>query len=89
VGAPKEEFQLYADVTSENYVHLLDNLKVVFILQKNETDAFNLSITGWQGTSYACHIEGKAVSIIDNSNFSFKSPKIILLYPIREAKFLK
>lgn len=89
VGAPKEEFQLYADITSGKYAHLLENLKVVFVLQKNETDAFNLSITGWQGTSYACHIEGKAISINDNAVFSFSSPRIILLYPIREAKFLK
>lgn len=89
VGAPKEEFQLYADITSAKHVPLLDNLNVAFVLQKNETDAFNLLITGWQGTSYACQIGGKAFSIVDNSQYSIESPELILLYPIREAKYLK
>lgn len=89
VGAPIIPFPLFANLTQGDCHNLLAGTKVQFLLDHNDSDAFDLTVHGDEGFRYSVLIECKAVSLSTQSIYNLKTEPISVVYPIRTPRGLR
>jgi hypothetical protein len=89
VGAPHEEFELRANLLSADEHDLLASVDVQFVLKPEESDAFTIVTSGYEGCEYEILITCTADSLSCTRVFEARSDPITVFYPIRTTEGLR
>lgn len=87
-GAPLSEFKLFAEITQDDEIDLLDNV-TQFILDAGASDAFNLALAGPEGYKFKCQLRAGIEVLAAHKRILIESVPFVVQYPIRSLEVLK